>query len=81
MTYGEKPEANPSVSPVVGSYKANSIPGGLIFNMHSHHYSSDALGWGSFTKKLAENCHVIIHLAEYLTFDPRVPRSQQVPRT
>lgn len=70
MTYGEKPEANPNASPVVASYKANFIPGGLIFNMHSHHYSNDALGWGSFAKQLAENCHAIVNGTEFPTFDP-----------
>ncbi|RSL88645.1 hypothetical protein CEP51_001576 [Fusarium floridanum] len=48
MTYGEKPEADPDNCPTVASYKANFIPGGLIFNMHSHHYSNDALGYGNF---------------------------------
>lgn len=71
MTYGEKPEAHPNASPVVASYKANFIPGGLIFNMHSHHYSNDVMGWGSFTKQLAENCYAIINKTEFPTFDLR----------
>jgi hypothetical protein len=45
MTYGEKPEAHPDNSPVVASYKANFIRGGLVFIMHSHHYSNDVMGW------------------------------------
>ncbi|KAB5513433.1 transferase family-domain-containing protein [Coniochaeta sp. 2T2.1] len=71
MTYGEKPEANPDANPFVASYKANFIPGGLIFNMHSHHYSNDVMGWGSFTKQLAENCHAIIHKTAYPSWDPK----------
>ncbi|KAL0940390.1 acyl transferase [Colletotrichum truncatum] len=71
MTYGEKPEAHPNAHPVVASYKANFIPGGLIFNMHSHHYSNDVVGWGSFTKQLADNCYAIINKTEFPSFDPK----------
>ncbi|KAK3935733.1 transferase [Diplogelasinospora grovesii] len=71
MTYGEKPEADPDSSPAIASYKANFIPGGLIFNMHSHHYSNDVMGWGSFTKQLAENCCAIINKTEFPPFDAR----------
>ncbi|SPO01626.1 related to Tri201 - trichothecene 3-O-acetyltransferase [Cephalotrichum gorgonifer] len=71
MTYGEKPEANPNANPVISSFKANFIPGGLIFNMHSHHYSNDVMGWGSFTKQLAENCYAIVNKSEFPTFDPK----------
>lgn len=70
MTYGEKPEADPDASPVVASYKANFIPGGLVFNMHSHHYSNDVMGWGSFTKQLAENCHALVHATPFPPWDP-----------
>lgn len=71
MTYGEKPEANPDSNPVVASYKANFIPGGLIFNMHSHHYSNDVMGWGSFTKQLAENCYAIVNGSAFPSWDPK----------
>ncbi|RKU41628.1 hypothetical protein DL546_005400, partial [Coniochaeta pulveracea] len=71
MTYGEKPEADPDSRPVIASYKANFIPGGLVFNMHSHHYSNDVMGWGSFTKQLAENCYAIINGTEFPSFDPK----------
>ncbi|KAK1564160.1 acyltransferase [Colletotrichum navitas] len=70
MTYGETPEAHPDSSPVTASFKANFIPGGLIFNMHSHHYSNDISGWGSFTKQLAENCSAIVNKTEFPSFDP-----------
>jgi len=36
MTYGEKPECSANASPVIAAFQANFIPGGLIFNMHSH---------------------------------------------
>lgn len=71
MIYGEKPEAHPDRSPAIASYKANFIPGGLIFNMHSHHYSNDVVGWGSFTKQLAENCNAIINKTEFPSFDSK----------
>ncbi|KAK7953472.1 transferase family-domain-containing protein [Apiospora saccharicola] len=61
MTYGVKPEADPNRSPVVASCKINFIRGGLIFNMHSHHYSNDIMGWSSFTKQLGENCYAVAH--------------------
>ncbi|KAK6700742.1 hypothetical protein SNK04_010679 [Fusarium graminearum] len=45
MTYGEKPEAHPDNSPVVSAFKANFIRGGLVFNIHHHHYTNDVMGW------------------------------------
>ncbi|CAJ0545167.1 Ff.00g086400.m01.CDS01 [Fusarium sp. VM40] len=45
MTYGEKPEAHPDNSPVVSAFKANFVRGGLVFNMHHHHYANDVMGW------------------------------------
>jgi transferase family protein len=61
MTYGEKAEAHPDNSPPVSSFKANFIPGGLIFNMHAHHYANDISGWGSFTELLAECCDAVVN--------------------
>ncbi|KDN67449.1 hypothetical protein CSUB01_06465 [Colletotrichum sublineola] len=71
MTYGEKPEAHPDANPATSSFKANFIPGGLIFNMHPHHYSNDISGWGSFTKQLAENCFAIVNKTDFPSFDPK----------
>lgn len=71
MTYGEKAEAHPDNSPVIASYKASFIPGGLIFNMQSHHYSNDIAGWGSFTRQLADNCYAIMNKTEFPSFDPK----------
>jgi hypothetical protein len=70
MTYGEKPEADPDSSPAVSSYKANFIPGGLIFNMHSYHYANDVTGWANFTQQLAANCHAILTNTAYPTWHP-----------
>ncbi|KAB5566313.1 transferase [Coniochaeta sp. 2T2.1] len=70
MTYGEKPEADPDASPVVASYKANFIPGGLILNMHSHHYANDVAGWASVTRQLADNCRAIIDSTPFPPWDP-----------
>ncbi|KAK2043076.1 acyltransferase [Colletotrichum somersetense] len=71
MTYGETPEAHPDSNPATASFKASFISGGLIFTMHSHHYSNDISGWGSFTKQLAENCFAITNKTEFPSFDPR----------
>ncbi|KAI4870393.1 hypothetical protein F4820DRAFT_403513, partial [Hypoxylon rubiginosum] len=38
MTAGKKPEAHPDKSPVISAFKANFVHGGLLFNMHHHHY-------------------------------------------
>ncbi|KAI2622425.1 acyltransferase [Hypoxylon sp. NC1633] len=56
LIYGEKPECHPDAHPFVSAFQANFIPGGLIFNMHSHHYANDVMGWASFTHQLADNC-------------------------
>ncbi|KAH6616121.1 acyltransferase [Chaetomium sp. MPI-SDFR-AT-0129] len=56
MTYGEKAEAHPDNQPVVSAFKANFVRGGLVFNMHHHHYANDVMGWSGFTHQLAENC-------------------------
>ncbi|KAJ6046333.1 hypothetical protein N7444_007587 [Penicillium canescens] len=69
MTYGEKPEAHPDNNPVVASYKANFIRGGLVFIMHSHHYSNDVMGWAGFTHQLAENCYAIINETPFPAWD------------
>lgn len=69
MTYGEKPEASLDASPVIAAFQANFIPGGLIFNMHSHHYSNDVTGWASFTHQLAENCYAIINKTPFPDWD------------
>lgn len=71
MTFGEKPEAHPDNSPIISSYKANFIPGGLIFNIHTHHFSNAIAGWASFTRQLAENCYAVANRSEFPAFDPR----------
>ncbi|KAI1372418.1 acyltransferase [Hypoxylon crocopeplum] len=48
LTYGERPERHPDAHPFVSAFQANFIPGGLIFNMHHHHYANDVMGWASF---------------------------------
>ncbi|KAK8136798.1 hypothetical protein PG984_004738 [Apiospora sp. TS-2023a] len=71
MTYGVKSEADPDRNPVVSSYKISFIRGGLIFNMHSHHYSNDIMGWSSFTKQLAENCYAVAYKSGFPSWDPK----------
>ncbi|KIA75373.1 hypothetical protein HK57_00156 [Aspergillus ustus] len=70
MTYGEKPEASPDVSPLVAAYKANFVRGGLVFIMHHHHYANDVMGWAGLTHQLAENCYAAVHKAPFPDWDP-----------
>ncbi|KAL7915133.1 transferase family domain-containing protein [Trichoderma velutinum] len=71
MTYGEKPEAHPDASPVVAAFKMNFVRGGLVFNMHHHHYSNDVMGWAGYTRQLAENCYAALHKTPFPTWDPK----------
>ncbi|KAF1848165.1 uncharacterized protein K460DRAFT_308124 [Cucurbitaria berberidis CBS 394.84] len=71
MTAGNKPEAHPDNSPAITSFKANFIPGGLILNVHIHHYSNGIMGFTSFVKQLAENCYAIANTTAYPSFDPK----------
>ncbi|GKU08886.1 trichothecene 3-o-acetyltransferase [Fusarium langsethiae] len=70
MTYGEKPEAHPDNSPVVSAFKANFIRGGLVFNIHHHHYANDVIGWAGFVHQLAENCYAAVNNTKFPSFDP-----------
>lgn len=70
MTYGEKPECTPDASPIRSGFQASCMPGGLIFNMHHHHYCNDVMGWTSFIHQLAENCHSIVNKTAAPGWDP-----------
>ncbi|KAL2138699.1 hypothetical protein VTI28DRAFT_6372 [Corynascus sepedonium] len=70
MTYGEKAEAHPDNNPVVSAFKANFVRGGLVFNMHHHHYANDVMGWSGFTHQLAENCRALMGQATFPSWDP-----------
>ncbi|KAG7403659.1 Trichothecene 3-O-acetyltransferase [Fusarium oxysporum f. sp. rapae] len=70
MTYGEKPEAHPDNNPVVSAFKANFIRGGLVFNIHHHHYTNDVMGWAGFVHQLAENCYAAVNGTKHPTWDP-----------
>lgn len=59
MTYGEKPEAQPSSRPKASAFKASFIRGGLIFMMHHHHFANDVMGWAGEMHQLADNCAAI----------------------
>lgn len=69
MTYGEKPEALPDSNPVVAAYKANFIRGGLVLNLHHHHYANDVMGWAGFARQLSENCYAAFHGAALPSWD------------
>lgn len=71
FAYGERRENHPDSSPAVASYKLNFIPGGMILLLHSHHYSNDIDGWGSFAKQFADNCAAIVNKTEFPSFDPK----------
>ena len=70
MNWGGTPEAHPDRSPVVAAFKANLVRGGLVFNMHFHHYSEDVMGWAGFTHQLAENCYAIVNNTAFPDWDP-----------
>ncbi|KAI0384212.1 acyltransferase [Hypomontagnella monticulosa] len=63
LTYGERPECHPNSSPFVSAFQANFIPGGLVLNMHSHHFANDVMGWASLAHQLADNCASIVNHA------------------
>lgn len=69
MTCGNKPEAHPDNSPALSSFKANFIRGGLILNVHTHHYTNGIGGWSAFVKQLADNCYAIANATEFPSFD------------
>ncbi|KAH7134484.1 transferase [Dactylonectria estremocensis] len=71
MTCGSKPEAHPDNSPALSSFKLNFIAGGLIFNIHTHHFTNGITGWSSFVQQLAENCYAIKNTTEFPSFDPK----------
>ncbi|KPM37984.1 hypothetical protein AK830_g8583 [Neonectria ditissima] len=71
MTCGNKPEAHPDNSPALSSFKANFIPGGLILNIHTHHFSTGISSFSSLVQQLAENCYAITNATEFPSFDPR----------
>jgi hypothetical protein len=71
MTCGNKPEAHPDNSPALLSFKANFIPGGLILNYHTHHYSNGLVGSTAFIKQLSENCYAVAHQTPFPPYDLR----------
>lgn len=70
MTYGEQALCSPDANPTVAAYQANFIPGGMIFNMHHHHYANDILGWAGFVHQLADNCRSIFNKTAPPPWDP-----------
>lgn len=71
MTFGRKPEAHPDNHPAMCSFRANLIPGGIIFMSHGHHYANGVGGWSSFTEQTAENCLAVFKGTEMPYFDSR----------
>ena len=70
MTYGEKPEAQPTSNPKGSAFKASFIRGGLVFMMHHHHYGNDVMGWAGEMHQLAENCAAIWRSEDLPSWDP-----------
>ncbi|KAJ4363404.1 hypothetical protein N0V83_009697 [Neocucurbitaria cava] len=69
MTCGNKPEAHPDNHPAISSYKANFIAGGLILNVHTHHYCNGLSGSTAFFKQLAGNCYALANSTKFPTWD------------
>lgn len=69
MTYGEKPEAHPDVSPITSAFMVNFVRGGFVLITHMHHYANDAMGWAGLIHQLAENCYAIENKTPYPTWD------------
>jgi hypothetical protein len=73
MTYGEKPEAQPTSKPKASAFKASFIRGGMVFMMHHHHYCNDINGWAGEMYQLAENCAAIWKSPENPSYPPWDP--------
>ncbi|KAI1384385.1 uncharacterized protein F4822DRAFT_414984 [Hypoxylon trugodes] len=73
MTYGEKPESQPTSNPKASAFKASIIRGGIVFMMHHHHYCNDINGWAGELYQLAENCAAIWKSPENPAYPPWDP--------
>ncbi|KAF2105485.1 hypothetical protein BDV96DRAFT_592413 [Lophiotrema nucula] len=71
MTCGNRPEAHPDNSPAIVSFKVNFIPGGIILNLHTHHWANGLKGATAYRRQLAENCYAVAHGTEFPSFDPK----------
>lgn len=69
-TFGRKPEAHPENSPAPCSFRANLVPGGIIFMVQAHHYCNGIAGWTAFVQQIAENCCAVANGAKPPYFDP-----------
>ncbi|KAL4801807.1 transferase [Aspergillus unguis] len=58
-------------SPYCRSVQANFVRGGLVFNMHHHHFANDVMGWAGFTHQLAENCYAIVNNTPFPAWDEK----------
>ncbi|KAK8058894.1 Trichothecene 3-O-acetyltransferase [Apiospora phragmitis] len=60
IPYGEgRPEFNPNNSPISSGFQLNFVRGGAMLSSHLHHWVADLVGWGNFTRQLADNCRAI----------------------
>ncbi|TLD24329.1 hypothetical protein PspLS_06420 [Pyricularia sp. CBS 133598] len=67
----ELPLANDAPKkPTLSAFKANFIPGGLIFVMNSLHCCQDAMGWYWSAHQLAGNCFAAINGTKPPSWDP-----------
>ncbi|KAK6220651.1 hypothetical protein LQW54_002096 [Pestalotiopsis sp. IQ-011] len=73
MTYGEKPEAQPTSKPKASAFKINFIRGGMVFMMHNHHYCNDISGWAGEMHQLAENCAAVWKSPKNRSYPPWDP--------
>ncbi|QBZ64962.1 hypothetical protein PoMZ_06663 [Pyricularia oryzae] len=70
MESGHKPGCHPENKPTLSAFKANFIPGGLIFVMNSLHCCQDVMGWYWSAHQLAGNCLATINGTEPPPWDP-----------
>lgn len=65
MSCGPVPEDKLENYPLISSFRANFIPGGLIFVVQGHHYGNGITGFTYFAKTLAKNCSAIARATEF----------------
>ena len=69
MAYGVRPEAHPDKNPIIASFRANLVPGGILFMTQSHHFVNGLTGYTSFIRLVSENCYAIANKTEPPLFD------------
>lgn len=69
--FGRTEEAKPVNRPVLASYKATFIPGGLVLAIQSHHFTNGIFGWQAYVTLLSESCYAIANKTKLPYLDRR----------